>query len=593
MKQLLYIAVILLVGTTIFSCKEKTDENTSSIAEDTVPKVTLSLADTTWKSLTLRQKIGQLMLMLPDRKKELELGNGSLDAYFEKYPVTGFFMGWKLWDGVSRDQYLDHIRKTSIEYQNASKLPLIFQEDYESGVTLPGMTSFPNEMALGAANSPDLAYQYGKTVAQESKSVGVRWVLHPVADLNINPFNPVTNTRSISDDPDKAISLLSQQIKGLQDNGVAATIKHFPGDGVDFRDQHLLTTCNSLPYDVWQKQHGKVFKALIDAGVKTIMPGHITLPGYQKEKKNGRYLPATLSKELLTDLLKGEMGFKGVVVSDAMVMGGFRGWYDSVLEGEIESFMAGVDVLLWPSYEFMDTVEARIIRKEIPIERLNDAVSRVWNFKKGLGLMNKDLKLIEPMSAEQKTQANKVSEEICDQAITLIRDTNKALPIKPDKDKKILVVAVTPVSRKGGDTSLTRIKSFSDMLRERGFKVDFQQNILYETQGWTESVTAQYDRIIFLVDRHMHSPFGPLQFWDDEAQTVWGINAMPKDKIIVVSLGSPYSINEYFERVNTCINAYSNTAVMHTALIKALMREIEMKGVSPVNLDIQSKFKLY
>lgn len=590
MKYLLSLTILIVVCLLTFSCKQKSVDDESLSGNK---RVELSLSDTTWKSLTLRQKIGQLMLMLPDRQKELDLGNGSLSAYFEKYPVSGFFMGWKLWDGIQRDQYLDHIRKTCTEYQEASKLPLIFQEDYESGVTLPGMTSFPNEMALGATNSPELAYQYGKTVAQESKSVGVKWVLHPVADLNINPFNPVTNTRSISDDPDKAIRLLSEQIKGLQDNGVAATIKHFPGDGVDYRDQHLLTTCNSMPYDVWKKYHGKVFKALIDGGVKTIMPGHITLPGYQKEKKNGQYLPATLSKELLTNLLKNEMGFKGVVVSDAMVMGGFRGWYDSPLEGEIQSFLAGVDVLLWPSYEFMDTLEVRILRKEIPIERLDDAVSRVWNFKKGLGLMDKDLKLIEPMTPEEKVAAQAVSDQICEQAITLIRDNNSALPLDKSKDKKILVVGVTPISRKGGDTSLTRMKSFSDSLRQKGFEVDFQHNILYETQGWTESVTSQYDRILFLVDRHMHAPFGPLQFWDDEAQTVWGINAMPKDKLIVISLGSPYSINEYFERVNTCINAYSNTAVMHKALIKALTGEIKMRGTSPVNLDIQSKFKLY
>lgn len=589
MKHLSLI-VLIIVSLLVFSCKKK------STGGEPIPfnqKVELSLSDTTWRSLTLRQKIGQLMLMLPDRQKELELGNGSLAAYFERYPVSGFFMGWKLWDGVQRDQYLDHIKKACGEYQQASKLPLIFQEDYESGVTLPGMTSFPNEMALGAANSTELAYQYGKTVAQESKSVGIKWVLHPVADLNINPFNPVTNTRSISDDPDKAIRLLSQQIKGLQDNGVAATIKHFPGDGVDYRDQHLLTTCNSLPYDVWKEHHGKVFKALIDGGVKSIMPGHITLPGYQKEKKNGHYLPATLSKELLTGLLKNEMGFKGVVVSDAMVMGGFRGWYDNLLEGEIQSFLAGVDVLLWPSYEFMDTLEARILRKEIPEERLNDAVSRVWNFKKGLGLLEKDIKLIQPMTPEEKTLARSVSDKICERAITLIRDKNNVLPLDKSKDKKILVVGVTPISRKGGDSSLTRMRSFSDSLRQKGFEVDFQHNILYETQDWTESVTTRYDRILFLIDRHMHAPFGPLEFWDDEAQTVWGINAMPKDKLIVISLGSPYSINEYFERVNTCINAYSNTTVMHTALIKALTGEIEMKGISPVNLDIQSKFKLY
>lgn len=551
------------------------------------------LKDTSWKTLTIRQKIGQTMLMLPDRQKELELGNGSLKEFFIHYPVTGFFMGWKLYDGIPVETRFDYTRKACKEYQEASNLPLIFQEDYESGVDIAGMTSFPNEMSLGAANSPELAYAYGKAIALESRSVGVSWVLHPVADLNLNPFNPIANIRSISDDPDKAISMLSQQIKGLQENGVAATIKHFPGDGVDFRDQHLVTSCNSLPMNVWKEKHGKVFKALIDSGVACIMPGHITLPAYQKEKINGMYPPATLSKELLTTLLKGELGFRGVIVSDAMVMGGFRGWYKNQLEGEIQSFIAGNDVLLWPSYAFMDTLEVRIKRGEIPMERLNDAVQRVWALKERFGLLEKNRQLIRDMSPKEKLEAASTSKSICEKAITLIRDRNNALPLNLKKDSKILVVGVTPLSRKGGNTNLTQLENFAGRLRNRGFQVDFRHNILYETQGWNDDVSEKYDRIIIAVSRTPHAPFGPLQLWDDEAQSVWAVNSMPKEKIIVVTFGSPYLVNEYFERVNTCINAYSNTAMMQEAVISALLGKIKMQGTSPVNLDIASKLKVY
>ena len=533
------------------------------------------------------------MLMLPDRKKEFELGDGSLKKYFEKYPVSGFFMGWKLYDGIATDDRIEYIRKACKEYQQNSSLPLIFQEDYENGVNLEGMTSFPHEMALGAANSPELAFAYGKYVALESRSVGVDWVLNPVSDLNLNPFNPITNIRSISDDPDRAIRLLSQQIKGLQENGVAATIKHFPGDGVDFRDQHLVTSCNSLPIDVWKQKHGKVFKALIDSGVACIMPGHITLPSYQKEKINGMYPPATLSKELLTGLLKGELAFHGVIVSDAMVMGGFRGWYKDVLEGEIESFKAGVDVMLWPSYAFMDTLEARINRGVIPLARLDDAVSRVWALKERFGLLDKNRDLIRGMSSEEKKSAAKTSKAISERAITLLRDRNKALPLNPDKDKKILLVGVAPVSRKGGNDELKGLEEFAALLKTKGFTVDFRHDILYETNGWMDDSPENYDRIIIAVARRPHAPFGPLQLYDDEAQTVWGVNAMPKEKVMVINFGNPYNTNEYFERVNTCINAYSNSAVMHEAVVDALMGKIPMVGQSPVNLDITSKFKVY
>ena len=585
-------AVSLLSAILIFSILACTQLKTEKPNPSSKPLM-FTPRDTTWKSLSIREKIGQTMLMLPERNKELELGSGSLNNYFKKYPVSGYFMGWKLFDGVKPEDYYQHIRQACKEYQEASYLPLIFQQDYESGVDLPGMTSFPNEMSLGAANSTTLAYDYGKAVAKQALSVGVHWVLHPVADLNMNPFNPITNTRSISDDPTKAISLLSQQIRGLQSNGVAATIKHFPGDGVDYRDQHLVTSCNSLPFNVWKEKHGRVFQALIDSGVACIMPGHITLPSYQKEKINGMFPPATLSKELLTNLLKGEMEFRGVIISDAMVMGGFRGWYDSSLEGEIESFKAGVDMLLWPSYAYMDTMEVRIKRGEIPMARLDDAVQRIWALKERFGLLKKDRVLIREITPVENEDANKTAKNICEKAITLLRDRNNALPLNPAKDKKILVVGVTPLSRKGGELGLKELEDFAQQLKSKGFQVDFRHDILYETQGWIDDSPQKYDRIIFAVSRSTHAPFGPLQFYDDESQTVWAINSMPKEKIIVVNFGNPYNTNEYFERVNTCINAYSNTSMMHSAVISALLGEIKMTGLSPVNLDIESKLKVY
>ncbi|WP_207532125.1 glycoside hydrolase family 3 protein [Desertivirga arenae] len=538
-----------------------------------------------WKKLSLREKIGQTMLMLPDRESELRLGNGSLETFFKKYPVTGFFMGWKLFVNVPENQKVEHLKKSVLAYQAASKLPLLFQQDYENGISLPGMTSLPREMALGAANSPRLTYEYGVSLAKEAKSLGVKWVLHPVADLSINPLNPIVNTRAISDDPDKAIRLLSRQIKGLQDNGVAATIKHFPGDGIDSRDQHLTTTSNSLSMEQWRQYHGKVFQALIDTGVAAIMPGHITLPSYQKQKLNGFFPPATLSRELLTNLLKEEMNFKGVIVSDAMTMGGFRGWYPNQLEGEIQSFLAGVDVLLWPSYEFLDTVEARIKRGEIPMARLDDAVSRIWAMKKKYGLMNKDNQLIREMTREEKLSSAATARGISEKAVTLVRDRNSTIPLSPSKTKKILVIAVTTDSRKGGDGGLEVLKNFAAGLEKEGFSVDFQRNLLYETQGWTEDVSTKYDKVIVAVVRQTHTPFGPLQLYDDEAQTAWGVNAMPKDKVIVVSFGSPYLLNEYFERVNTCINAYSNGPEMHNAVVKVLTGQLKAEGVSPVKLE--------
>lgn len=541
-----------------------------------------------WRQLTLRQKIGQTMIMLPNRKRELELGGGSLRGFFERYPVSGFFMGWKLFEDVPRERQTEHVRRAVPEYQSASPLPLLFQEDYEFGVNLPGMTPMPMLMSVGAANSAALAYAYGKHNAREARSVGVRWVLNPVVDLNLNPMDPLIGTRAISNDPERAVRLLTRQIAGIQENGAAATAKHFPGDGADHRDQHLCTTCNPLSMPDWWRTYGKVFQAAIDAGVMSIMPGHFTLPAYQEVKNeflDGLHPPATLSRALLTDLLKGEMGFKGVIVSDAMMMGGFRAWYPSQMEGEIQSFRAGIDVMLWPAYEFMDEVEVRILSGALPLERLEDAVSRVWEMKRKLGLFDPERILIRDMSVAEKQEAAADSRRITEQALTLVRDRKQALPLDPAKDRKILVVAVVPKSRKGGDGGFARLAHFKAELETRGFSVDLQHNILYESDYWESDLPERYDRIIVVAIRQPHQPYGPLLFWDDEAQSVWGINALPKDKIIVVGMGNPRLVNEYFERVNTCLNAYSFDEATQTAVVRALVGEIPFTGSSPVSLE--------
>lgn len=581
MKRIFFIIAVCLIFMNSLQANSKMEVRNNQF----MPK------DTSWKCLTIREKIGQTMVMLPDRISELQLGKGTLEGFFKNYPVGAFFMGYKLFDGIKHENKTEHLRKAVAEYQQASRLPLIMQEDYETGLGLPGMTAFQREMSIGATNDGKLAYQYGEGVAKEARSVGVNWVLHPVCDLNLNPFNPIVNTRSISDNPDKAIRLLTQQINGLQHNGVAATIKHFPGDGVDYRDQHLLTSSNSLSKKDWDMTFGKVYGQLIKEGVACIMPGHISLPAYQKTKINGFYPPATLSEELLTDLLKGKLGFKGVIVSDALVMAGFRGFYKSNLESEIKSFEAGVDMMLWPSYAFMDSVEARILRGEISMNRLNDAVQRVWAMKERFGVLDKNRELIRPVTAQEIINHTCIAQEIADKSITLVRDEQRLLPLKPEKREKMLLVSLVAPSKRG-DYPTQQIIALQKDLISRGFDVDFQGDILYETGFWSDELTDRYDKIIFVANRYFHFPPGPLQFWDNQAQTVWCINSTDKSKVIFVSLGSPYHVNEYFERVGTIINAYSCDDLTLLSVAKALTGQIKITGISPVKLDLSDTFDM-
>ena len=336
----------------------------------------------------------------------------------------------------------------------------------------------------------------------------------------------------------------------------------------------------------WWRTYGKVFQAAIDAGVMSIMPGHFTLPAYQKPKNeylNGVHPPATLSKALLTDLLKGEMRFQGVIVSDAMLMGGFRGYYDDQLEGEIQSFLAGMDVLLWPSYEFMDEMESRINRGEIPMARLDDAVSRVWEMKRKLKLLNPEPRPGPRHVPGEKAEAQADSRRITEQSLTLVRDRKHALPLDPAKDKKILLLAIVPQSRKGGDGGLSRLQHM---------KRDLESRFL----GGSPAQSPLRDRL--LADRsaqalrpHHRNPSGICIsrmgrcFSGTTRRSPSGESTPCPRTRSSSSAWVSVLINEYFERVHTCINAYSYDESTQTAVVRALLGEIPFQGSSPVSLE--------
>jgi len=379
-----------------------------------------------WRDLSLREKIGQTMMFKADPGRELDK-QGNLEEFLTRYPVGGVFLCGEVLTGPGRDR--EDILRISEKYREASRFPLPIAADVENGCgsLAEGMASLPHLMALGATSSPELAYAYGKTIALESVSIGLDWSLAPVADLNLNPFNPIVNIRAVADAPGLAIRLLTELVRGMQANGLAATAKHFPGDGVDYRDQHLVTTCNSLPREEWRRNHGAVFQALIDGGVDAVMTGHISLPAYQGGATAGDCLPATLSYELTTRLLKEEMGFGGVVISDALDMGGFLKWYGRS-RGEVECFKAGTDVLLWPTLGYFDLLERAIAAGEIPMTRLDDAVARIWRLKERRGLLDRASGGRRELAPDDLLYIEDTAARVAAGGPTLLRDQKTASP---------------------------------------------------------------------------------------------------------------------------------------------------------------------
>lgn len=514
------------------------------------------------KNLSLREKVAQTSVVLTSANR------------FLSDPVGGIFIGAQVitdaTDGVSL------VRDTVNKYKGNMSIPPLVISDFENGCgsMIKGLTAFPFGMSLGAANDEKLAYDYGKATAIEALSAGANATFSPVCDLNLNPRNPLVNVRAISDDPNLAIPILKQIILGMQENGLAACAKHFPGDGVDSRDQHIITTANTLDMENWRRYSGKVFEELIKIKVAMIMAGHISLPHYQTKNSDGFYLPATLSPELLQNLLKGEMGYKGVVVSDATMMGGFNGYYKTKTESEIECFKAGCDLVLWPTDQYIDSLTDAIQNGYVGYDRLNDALNRIEEMK------NKYIKNTDTfpeITPEQKAFALDTQRKTAEKSITLVRDKHNLFPLK--KKSKILILSLCNYP-----PTLPDAEGFKTELKNLGYTVDYYTSRPSD-EIWNKKA-AEADLILYALYTRSFRPIGPIDFWEDKA---WAVAHSFKDdlsKTAYISFGNPYFAEQYCQRFGSYINAYSMLPSSIKAAAKAIAGEIPFTDFSPVNLKI-------
>lgn len=427
------------------------------------------------ETMSLREKIGQTCQA--QLSQVLSQASGDLECYLARYPVGSLFAGKEIIGGAEADA--NRMRLALENCQRASTIPLSIAGDLENGAggAIRGLTEFPQQMALGAANSPELAYQYGQWTATEAHHTGFNWIFAPVADLSMNWLNPALGTRCLGDHPDHCIPLLNALIRGYQDHGLSATAKHFPGDGVDFRDQHLCLSINSLDEQNWRASYGRVFSAAIDAGVLSIMPGHIALPWRDARRgRGGRYTPATVSRPLLTNLLREEMGFQGILVSDALIMSGFISWAKH-RERTIAAFNAGIDVMLWPGENYFEIMTEAVETGEVTMARLDESVRRILAFKTAQGLINTpDTKhLPDPQPVVICSRAQDFANTLAAKCLTLIRNRLGVLPLCAAEIKTVLILFASAQP----DTALTRVAPFArnstpkcHLLRFRVFQMD-------------------------------------------------------------------------------------------------------------------------
>src|SRR5712692_6403845 len=358
-------------------------------------------AEKTLRKLSLEEKVGQLF-MIWVRAEFLNVNSPEylqLRDSMRKYHVGSFAMTVR-WEPpfLYRNQPYEAAELLN-RLQQDSKLPLLIAADFERGVTmrLYGATAFPHAMAFGAAGKLDYAEAFGRITAQEARAIGVHWNFFPDADVNSNPANPIINTRSFGEDPEQVGDLVTAYIRGARANGMLTTVKHFPGHGDTATDSHLSVAQVTGDKNRLQSVELPPFRKGIEAGVDSVMVAHVTVPALEPDPNR----VATTSPAIVTDLLKGQLGFQGIVVTDALDMAGLTRLFSANIgRAAVEAFKAGSDLLLIPadldaSYRYMlDAVHSG----EISSARLDESVLKVLQTKASLGLHKAHLVNVEALS---------------------------------------------------------------------------------------------------------------------------------------------------------------------------------------------------
>ena len=553
----------------------------------------------TIQSMSTEEKIGQLFVNMGSERTEEYLTN-ILDTYH---------IGAVRYNPGKAEEVYDQNKIL----QEKSKIPMLIAANTEAGGNgaCTDGTEVGLEVKIGATNDTKYAYEMGRVSGVEASAIGCNWSFAPIVDINYNWRNPIISSRSFGSDPDLVLEMSLAYMKGIQESGILPAAKHWPGDGIDERDQHLSFSVNSLSTEEWDQTFGKVYKGLIDAGLPSIMAGHIHLPAYQRHfnpgVKDEELLPATLSKEITTDLLRGKLGFNGVVVTDASHMLGLTG---AMKRSELipTSIAAGCDLFLFfndPDEDFASMMEG-YKNGIITEERLQEALERILGLKAKLGLHKKAKTEILPPKEEALAKIglpeNKaLFKEVADHAITLVKDKQEIWPVTPEKYKRVLLVDVKGVQ--GGFGALLGGKEkavdiMKDLLVEQGFEVTIWESTeekimklpederaaaianVYAQKRPISELTDHYDLIINLANVNP----GTVQriVWPASKGTPdipFYIHEVPT---IFVSVQYPYHLADV-PQVKTYINAYDSRKANLEVLVEKLMGRSEFKGESPVD----------
>ncbi len=577
--NIIFLSILIsLFGTYEIMTKNPPDKSADGIKTPDLYSQSNQWTENKLKSMTLREKIAQMIITYSDGfaldKSSAEYKRLSNLIINEKVGGVIFFKG----NSVQQAELTNTL-------QSLSETPLLISADYERGtkMRLDDGSLFPSNMALGATRNPELAYLMGLQISKECRSIGVHQNYAPVVDINNNSLNPIINVRSYGEDPGLVSSMSEKLIKGLQEGNVIATAKHFPGHGDTEIDSH-----NDLPVLNFSKERLDnleliPFRNAVKNNVMSVMIAHLSLPSLDAEAN----VPASLSKNIVEGVLINEMKFNGLIVTDALNMAGVIKHF-STKEVALRCVNAGIDLILMPQgeTETINSIVNAVNNGTVSEERINLSVRKILNSKSWLKLdENKMTDLSKVSSIVNSEDAKKISQQIADESITLVKNNNSIIPFSKADELSCLIVSMNNGNEKANsDYFLSRFSA----------KNKFKSTSFYDLTGEVNnsaeiiSEASSYDIVIIPVYAKVKIKTGTVGLPQSQLDLINSLTSKGI-KAVVVSFGNPYLI-QGFPEIDSYICAYADAETSINSVIDSFYGTIKYKGKLPVSISNEFKY---
>lgn len=533
-------------------------------------------------AMTTDEKIGQLFFVIGQDENMTDIKN-----FILKYQPGGM---------MYRPDHAEKIKREINTAQDASKIPMFIAANLESGgngIITEG-TWFGMPLQMAATDDPRSAYELGNVSGYEARQVGVNMSFAPIVDIDQNFRNPITNTRTFGSDKKRVIAMSDAQKQGLEEHQIIPVIKHFPGDGVDERDQHLLASVNALPAEEWMDSYGEIYRHFIEADIPSVMVGHIMQPAWERKLQPGiedkDLRPASSSKLLVEGLLRGILGFNGLAITDATPMIGYNAALprEELLPATIN---AGIDMILFnksldEDYEF---IKKALANGTLSMSRLDETVTRILGTKLARHVMDthQNLRLPAPPVIDLKTgEHEKRADQVAKKSVTLVKDRDHLLPLTPEKYPRIRLYILGDADDGGFKEGGRVTDSFKSKLEAEGFQVclfdrrDLDFHEIFE-EGVAD-VKAKFDLALYVANVETASNQTTTRIdWIHlmAADAPWFVKSIPT---VFISMANPYHLFDV-PYVSTFINAYTGNRASIDAVMRKITGKEEFEGKSPVD----------